>query len=51
MNCKYCHLNTHLIDDCPTIICKICKDIGHPQWLCNKKNYNKKLENKIEKKV
>ena len=61
MNCKYCHLNTHFIDNCPTIICKICKDIGHPQWLCNKKNYNKnidkrnkvenKIENKIEKKI
>ena len=35
--CKYCHLDGHLIDNCPTIICKICKDIGHPQWLCTKK--------------
>ena len=41
MNCKYCHLNTHYIDKCPTIICKNCKDIGHPQWLCKiKKNNN-----------
>ena len=37
MNCKYCHLNTHYIDKCPTIICKICKEIGHPQWLCKEK--------------
>lgn len=37
MLCKYCHLKTHLIDKCPTIICKICRDIGHPQWLCTKK--------------
>ena len=36
--CKYCHLDGHLIDNCPTIICKICKDIGHPQWLCTKKS-------------
>jgi hypothetical protein len=34
MNCKYCHLNTHTIDKCPTIICKTCKAVGHPQWLC-----------------
>ena len=41
MNCKYCHLKTHYIDKCPTIICKNCKDIGHPQWLCkDKKNNN-----------
>ena len=37
MICKYCHENTHYIDVCPIIICKICKDIGHPQWLCIKK--------------
>ncbi len=50
MNCKYCHLNTHTIDKCPTIICKNCKDVGHPQWLCKqKKNFkanNKSLEKK-----
>ena len=41
MNCKYCHLKTHYIDKCPTIICKNCKEIGHPQWLCkDKKNNN-----------
>ena len=39
MNCKYCHLKTHFIDKCPTIICKNCKDIGHPQWLCKDKKY------------
>ena len=37
MICKYCHLDTHLIDDCPTIICKKCKEVGHPQWLCTQK--------------
>jgi hypothetical protein len=41
MNCKYCHLNTHYIDKCPTIICKICKEVGHPQWLCKDKKINK----------
>jgi hypothetical protein len=42
MNCKYCHLKTHYIDKCPTIICKNCKKIGHPLWLCKeKKNDNK----------
>jgi hypothetical protein len=32
--CKYCHLPGHVIDKCPTIICKHCKSIGHPNWLC-----------------
>jgi hypothetical protein len=41
MSCKYCHLNTHFIDKCPTIICKNCKEIGHPQWLCKDKRNNK----------
>lgn len=40
MNCKYCHLKTHYIDKCPTIICKNCKEVGHPQWLCNDKKIN-----------
>ena len=48
MVCKYCQQNNHLIDSCPTIICKICKNIGHPQWLCNKKRNNKN-EKKNEK--
>ena len=46
MICKYCHLNTHLIDKCPTIICKSCKEIGHPQWLCKDKKDNKLKNNK-----
>jgi hypothetical protein len=33
-NCKYCHLSGHVIDKCPTIICKHCKAVGHPNWLC-----------------
>lgn len=52
MNCKYCHLNTHYIDKCPTIICKICKGVGHPQWLCTEtKKMSKNLgQTKIDKK-
>lgn len=42
MKCKYCHLTTHLIDKCPTILCKNCKEVGHPQWLCKKKKTQKK---------
>jgi aspartate ammonia-lyase len=45
MNCKYCHLKTHYIDKCPTIICKICKEIGHPQWLCKEKKSSKSNKN------
>jgi hypothetical protein len=41
MICKYCHLNTHYIEKCPTILCKKCKEIGHPQWLCKDKKINK----------
>jgi hypothetical protein len=47
MNCKYCHLKTHYIDKCPTIICKICKEIGHPQWLCKEKNNKSNKKNNI----
>ena len=43
MICKYCHLKTHYIDNCPTIICKICKEVGHPQWSCKIKKNNKKM--------
>jgi len=50
MNCKYCHLNTHYIDTCPTIICKNCKDVGHPQWLCKQKKNNKQSNKPIENK-
>jgi len=52
MLCKYCHLTTHYIDECPTIICKICKKIGHPQWLCTEKKPNKvKYSEDIKKKT
>lgn len=45
MNCKYCHLKTHFIDKCPTIICKNCKEVGHPQWLCKDKKYTNNSNN------
>ena len=45
MNCKYCHLKTHYIDKCPTIICKNCKEIGHPQWLFKDKKSNNNNNN------
>ena len=65
MICKYCHSNSHIIDICPTIICKKCKNIGHPQWLCKDKkndknidkstslykNIDKRTDRKIDKKV
>ena len=50
MLCKYCHQKTHLIDKCPTILCKNCKEIGHPQWLCKQKKQvktNNKINNNI----
>lgn len=50
MLCKYCHLKTHYIDKCPTIICKTCKDVGHPQWLCKNKKPIINNMNNISKK-
>ena len=52
MLCKYCHLTDHFIDSCPTIICKICKEVGHPQWLCitKKQQVKQKKNPSLEKK-
>jgi hypothetical protein len=47
--CKYCHLDGHLIDDCPTIICKNCREVGHPNWLCQKKNTTAPISPKKKK--
>lgn len=41
MYCKYCKKNTHEIDNCQDIICKICKQYGHPHWKCKSKQQNK----------
>jgi len=39
MYCKYCKKTDHQIDKCNEIICRTCKEIGHPYWQCKKK-YN-----------
>ncbi len=36
MSCKYCFQTDHTIEQCKTILCRVCKEIGHPHWLCNK---------------
>lgn len=38
MSCKYCKKTTHLIDNCPEIICKKCHIVGHPFWKCKNKS-------------
>jgi hypothetical protein len=46
--CKYCHLSGHLIDKCPTIICKHCRSVGHPNWLCpGNPNAEKPIESPV----
>ena len=47
MLCKYCHKKNHVIDNCPSIICRKCNKIGHPKWLCpnTKKNNNDETNN------
>ncbi len=45
MVCKYCHLSDHSIDNCPTIVCKCCKKIGHALWQCVEKNAPQKKSN------
>ncbi len=45
MVCKYCHLSDHSIDNCPTIVCKCCKKIGHALWQCTEKNAPQKKSN------
>lgn len=47
MTCQYCHSNTHDINDCPVIICRYCKKVGHPKWLCKNKDKNQKSQKKI----
>jgi hypothetical protein len=41
MFCKYCKSKEHMIDNCPDIICRICKESGHPHWKCNLKKEDK----------
>ena len=37
MYCKYCKSQEHYIDNCPDIICRLCKQFGHPHWKCKTK--------------
>lgn len=37
MPCKYCKNINHYIDNCPDIICRLCKKYGHPHWNCKNK--------------
>ena len=46
MTCQYCHSKDHTINNCPNIICRYCKQVGHPKWLCKNKN---NIENKEKK--
>lgn len=49
MPCHYCHLNDHVINNCPTIICRLCNEVGHPKWLCDKKNKKINDTNKLKR--
>lgn len=51
MSCQYCHSKEHDINNCPIIICRYCKQVGHPKWLC--KNKDKSIKNKkyVEKNI
>ena len=47
MTCQYCHSNQHNINNCPNIICRYCKEIGHPKWLCKNKDNKDNKENEL----
>jgi len=49
--CQYCHSKDHNINNCPTIICRYCKQIGHPKWLCKNKEVNKNKKKFIDKNI
>lgn len=54
MTCQYCHSNTHNINNCPIIVCRYCKQVGHPKWLCTTKEVkdkNSKNKKIIEKNI
>lgn len=48
--CQYCHSKDHDINNCPTIICRYCKQVGHPKWLCKNKDQKPKKKY-IEKNI
>jgi len=41
MSCKYCFQTDHTIETCKTILCRTCKELGHPHWLCKGKDKKK----------
>jgi hypothetical protein len=41
-SCKYCFQTDHTIETCKTILCRTCKELGHPHWLCKGKDNKKK---------
>ncbi len=45
--CKYCHSTDHVIDSCPSIVCKQCKG-NHPVWMCQIKQQNPLATSPIE---
>ena len=49
--CQYCHSKDHDINHCPTIICRYCKQIGHPKWLCKNKDQKQKNKKFVEKNI
>ena len=51
--CQYCHSEEHDINNCPVIVCRYCKQVGHPKWLCKNKDCQKhnKKNNNIEKNI
>lgn len=38
--CKYCKSKEHNIDNCKEILCKTCRQYGHPHWKCKKTKNN-----------
>lgn len=51
MSCQYCHSKEHDINNCPIIICRYCKQVGHPKWLCKNKDKSVKSKKYVEKNI
>ncbi len=49
MYCKYCKKLDHIIDNCPDIVCKKCKQQGHTHWKC--KQTGKVVKNVVKKRI
>lgn len=49
MSCKYCFQTDHTIETCKTILCRTCKELGHPHWLCKGKDNKKKVQQQTSK--